>query len=138
MIRSIHKSCIRQRHAQTPVIVRLATLWRLAGTITVVLLLGGVGPATAGGDAEAGFSKSTTCAACHGTKGQSDVAPTNPILAGQYESYLVNALQSYRSGARQNAIMNGFAATLSDQDIVDLAAYFSAQEGSLQTARSNR
>lgn len=137
MIRPMHKPCIRQRRTQSSAMGKLAALWRLAGTVTVVLLLAGVGPATAGGDAEAGFSKSTTCAACHGTKGQSDVAPTNPILAGQYESYLINALLSYRSGTRQNAIMNGFAATLSDEDIADLAAYFSAQEGPMQTARSN-
>lgn len=137
MNRPMHKPCTRQRHAQPSAMGRLAALWRLAGTVAVVLLLGGIGPATAGGDAEAGFSKSTTCAACHGPKGQSDVAPTNPILAGQYESYLINSLLSYRSGTRQNAIMNGFAATLSDQDIADLAAYFSAQEGPLQTTRSN-
>jgi len=45
----------------------------------------------------------------------------------------VQALKSYRSGARQSAIMAGFAAALTDQQIADLAAYFSSQESSLQT-----
>lgn len=86
----------------------------------------------AGGDAEAGKVASATCAACHGADGNSTI-PTNPRLAGQYESYLVQALKSYRSGERQNAIMSGFAAALTDQQIADLAAYFSSQESALQT-----
>lgn len=90
------------------------------------------GTAVAGGDAEAGKAASATCAACHGADGNSTI-PTNPKLAGQYESYLVEALKAYRSGARQNAIMSGFAAALSDQQIADLAAYFSSQESTLQT-----
>lgn len=74
-----------------------------------------------------------TCAACHGADGNSTV-PTNPKLAGQYESYLVQALKSYRSGDRQNAIMNGFATNLSDAEIKALAEYFSSQDSSLATA----
>jgi len=90
------------------------------------------GVAYAGGDAEAGKAASAVCAACHGADGNSAI-PTNPVLAGQYESYLVHALKAYRSGARQNAIMSGFATSLSDQQIADLAAYFSSQESALQT-----
>lgn len=89
--------------------------------------------AIAGGDAAAGEKLSGTCAACHGADGVSQI-PTNPILAGQYPSYIEQALKSYRSGARQNAIMAGFASQLSDQDIADLAAWFSSQKGPLQTA----
>jgi len=88
--------------------------------------------AQAGGDAEAGKEASVVCAACHGVDGNSTM-PSNPILAGQYESYLVHALKSYRSGERQNAIMSGFATGLSDQQIADLAAYFSSQQSALQT-----
>lgn len=88
------------------------------------------GQAYAGGDAEAGKALSAPCAACHGVDGVSTIA-TNPIIAGQYESYLVQALTAYRSGARANAIMAGFAQPLSDQDIRDLAAYFSSQESPL-------
>lgn len=92
-------------------------------------------PAVAGasGDADAGKAKAVTCAACHGEAGIA-IAPNYPTLAGQYESYLVHALESYRSGSRQNAIMAGFATTLSDEDIADLAAWFSSQDGPLQTA----
>jgi cytochrome c553 len=88
--------------------------------------------AIAGGDAANGEALSATCAACHGADGNSTIE-ANPILAGQYESYLVQALKDYRSGARQNAIMAGFAAALSDQDIRDLAAYFASQESELAT-----
>jgi len=89
--------------------------------------------AVAGGDAAAGEEKAATCAACHGADGVSQI-PTNPILAGQYPSYLEHALKSYRSGARQSAIMAGFASQLSDQDIADLAAWFASQKGPLKTA----
>ncbi len=84
--------------------------------------------AMAGGDAAAGKSKSTTCAACHGVDGNSTI-PTNPRLAGQHEDYLVQSLQAYKSGARNSPIMAGMVAPLSDQDILDLAAYFASQTG---------
>lgn len=104
--------------------------WIKATLFTAAMLVSG--GAFAGGDAEAGKAASATCAACHGADGNSAI-PTNPKLAGQYESYLVHALKAYRSGDRQNAIMSGFAAALTDQQIADLAAYFSSQESSLQT-----
>lgn len=85
------------------------------------------------GDAAAGKEKAATCAACHGAEGVSS-DPNNPILAGQYSSYLEHALKSYRDGSRQNAIMAGFASQLSDEDIADLAAYFSSLLGPLKTA----
>jgi cytochrome c553 len=49
-----------------------------------------------------------------------------PILAGQHKSYLVQALEQYRSGARKNAIMGGFAASLTDQDIAELAGWYAS------------
>lgn len=85
------------------------------------------------GDPKAGEQKAATCAACHGADGVSTIA-TNPILAGQYPSYLEHALKSYRDGTRKNAIMAGFASQLSDEDIADLAAWFSSQAGPLETA----
>ena len=96
-----------------------------------LLLAGGLlvsGQAMAGGDAAAGKSKSTTCAACHGVDGNSTIA-ANPVLAGQHEDYLVQAMRDYKSGARPNAVMAGMIAPLSDQDILDLAAYFASQSG---------
>ena len=75
-----------------------------------------------------------TCAGCHGADGNSTIG-TNPKLAGQYESYLVRALTDYRSGARDNAVMAGFAAGLSDQDIRDLAAWFASQDSDLHVLK---
>lgn len=108
--------------------MKLKTVY--CGVMAAALLSVVSGQVAAGGDADKGKELSATCAACHGADGNSTI-PTNPILAGQYESYLVQALKDYRSGARQNAIMAGFAAALSDQDIKDLAAYFSEQDSEL-------
>lgn len=92
----------------------------LAGALTT--------PAWANGDANAGKAKSTVCAACHGADGNSPT-PAFPKIAGQNDDYLAYALKAYRSKARSNAIMNGQAANLSDQDIADLSAYFASQPG---------
>lgn len=83
--------------------------------------------ALAAGDAEAGKSKAAACAACHGPDGNS---PTGqyPNLAGQGAPYLVKQLQDFKAGRRDNAIMKGMAANLSEQDMEDLAAYFSQQK----------
>ncbi len=81
------------------------------------------------GDAQAGkaaFSQ-RGCMACHGAGGHS----TNgqfPKLAGQYADYIVHALTQYKSGKRQNAIMNGQAANLSTQDMENIASYLANQE----------
>ncbi len=80
------------------------------------------------GDIAQGKEKSQTCVSCHGETGIS-VSTQYPNLAGQYEDYLVQALVDYRDGGRDNAIMKGFAAGLSDDDIEDLAAFFASQEG---------
>jgi len=83
-------------------------------------------------DIEAGRAKSQVCQACHGPDGNGTGDPQYPRIAGQHASYLVKSLQDYRSGARQNLIMAGFAGTLSDQDIRDLAAFYAAQKGPLR------
>ena len=80
----------------------------------------------AGGDPVNGKALAATCAACHGADGNSPSGAW-PKLAGQHASYIVKQLQDYKSGARENAIMAGMAAGLSDQDMLDLAAYFSSQ-----------
>jgi cytochrome c553 len=84
--------------------------------------------AAAKGDAAAGKTKAQVCEACHGQDGKS-VDPTYPNLAGQHDDYLQKALADYRSGRRKNAIMSGMAAPLTDQDIKDLAAWYSSQDG---------
>jgi cytochrome c553 len=75
-----------------------------------------------------GKEKSVTCSACHGADGNSN-NKMYPRLAGQYKNYLIHSLRAYKSGSRQNAIMSGFAAGLSDQDIIDLSTYYSKQKG---------
>jgi len=79
-----------------------------------------------GGSVEAGQAKSTTCAACHGADGNS-VTPEWPSLAGQHPTYTFNQLQAYRNGERQDPGMQGFAMMLSEQDMRDLAAFYSVQ-----------
>ncbi len=78
-------------------------------------------------DARAGRQKITTCQACHGLDGLSK-NPEAPNLAGQIEGYLVKALAEYKSGARKNESMNIVAKDLSDEDMADIAAYYSSIE----------
>ena len=93
-----------------------------------VLLAGVAGSAWASGNADAGKAKAAqVCGACHGPEGNKPSAPDQPVLAGQYYDYLVRALTDYKSGKRNNPIMKGFAATLSAQDIQDVASWFSSQ-----------
>lgn len=89
--------------------------------------------ASAAGDAEAGQKKAAACAACHGPDGNAGIDPQYPRLAGQYRDYLAKALHEYKSGDRKNPIMAGFAGTLSDADIEDVAAYFASLPGSKLT-----
>lgn len=92
-----------------------------------------VGEKPISGDIAAGKKKmqQVGCAACHGAKGQKPTAPNFPRLAGQYQDYLIKALKAYRSKGRVQAIMNGIASGLSDQDITNLAAYFASQQPGL-------
>lgn len=84
------------------------------------------------GDVDAGKAKSVICQACHGADGNGIGDPQYPLLAGQFPDYLAKALRDYKSGERDNAIMKGFASTLSDQDMLDLAAYFAGQPTKLR------
>jgi len=86
----------------------------------------------AAGNIENGKQKAAACFACHGTDGNA-VDPQYPRLAGQYNLYLQQALHEYKDGQRNNPIMKGFVATLSDQDIEDVAAYFSSLPSKLHT-----
>lgn len=93
----------------------------LAVTASISLMAG----TAQAGDAAAGKAKSMTCVACHGANGISAI-PNYPNLAGQKELYLVDAIKAYRDGIRKNPIMQPMAASLSDEDIANLAAYFSS------------
>ena len=78
------------------------------------------------GKAASGEAKAALCTACHGPNGNS-VNPEWPRLAGQSAVYIAQQLKLFRSGVRDNPIMKPLAASLSDQDINDLAVYFEAQ-----------
>jgi cytochrome c553 len=86
--------------------------------------------AHASGDAERGKALSYTCLGCHGIDSYKNVYPTYsvPELRGQHAAYLAVALKEYRSGERSHATMHQQAASLSDQQIDDIAAYFAGEE----------
>ncbi|MDE0308613.1 MAG: c-type cytochrome [Acidiferrobacterales bacterium] len=84
------------------------------------------------GDPKAGEEKAALCLTCHG-KGDSVQGVGTPIISGQYEDYLIQAIKSYRSGARNNPVMIGFSTSLSDKDIEDLAAFYANMESRLFT-----
>lgn len=111
--------------------------------LLVCLFLGFSTNSVAQGNAEDGKAKAITCAACHGTDGNSAIA-MNPKLAGQHNKYLVKQLTEFKLASqtsgkegRNNAVMNGMAAALSEQDIADLSAYFSSQESTPSEASAD-
>lgn len=97
--------------------------------IAAALVLAGLAGSASAGNPQAGLEKSQVCQSCHGRNGDEALQDDYPILAGQHADYLEHALRSYRDGSRNNAIMAGFAANLSDEDIEDLAAWFASQDG---------
>ncbi len=105
--------------------------------VTLIAALAITGVVQAAGDAEAGKTKSATCMACHAADGNS-VNPIWPKLAGQHAAYIVGQLNDLKSGARKDPLMSPMAAPLSDQDMADLAAYFSSQQMSEGTAAADQ
>lgn len=100
---------------------------RTAASIALSLLIFfGCLPTAAAADSQAGRQLSqATCAACHGVNGIGIIA-LYPNLAGQKSEYLVAQLRAFRDGNRTNPIMSPMATRLSDADIENLAAYYSA------------
>lgn len=90
--------------------------------------------ASAEADVEAGKARSAACAGCHGVDGNSLVGQF-PKLAGQSAAYIVKQLQDFKSGARANAIMAGMSASLSQQDMENIAAYYASQESTTGKAK---
>ena len=82
-------------------------------------------PAFAEGNVEAGRVKANTCMGCHGIPKYNNVYPTYrvPKLGGQHKEYIIAALKEYREGNRPHKTMAAQAASLSDQDIEDIASY---------------
>ncbi|MDD1615458.1 MAG: Cytochrome c class I [Methylococcaceae bacterium NSP1-2] len=81
-------------------------------------------------DIEAGETKAASCVSCHGENGNSMVS-TFPKLAQQDESYLRKQLHAFKNGSRKNPMMASIAQSLSDKDIIDIAAYYMAQKVSV-------
>jgi cytochrome c553 len=79
------------------------------------------------GDAKVGEQKSESCLGCHGQNGNSNSVQW-PKLAGQQATYLEGQMKAFKSGQRSNTMMQAIAASLSDEDISNLAAYFSSQK----------
>ena len=101
--------------------------------VSLLLTLGITGFAQAAGDAAAGQGKVAMCGACHGADGNS-MAPSFPKLAGQGERYLLKQLHDIKGGARVVVPMTGMLTAMSEQDLEDIAAYFSAQNMSVGAA----
>ena len=101
--------------------------FRLTGLICGLAL--GVS-ALAESDPEAGRIKAETCRGCHAIANYKNVYPTYsvPKLAGQSEAYLVIALKAYQSGERSHPTMRSQAGTMSEQDMLDIAAYFASYQ----------
>ena len=81
------------------------------------------------GDAAAGKAKNSMCIGCHGIGGYKTVFPevySVPKIGGQHAAYIVKALQEYKSGNRAHPSMRAIAASLSDKDRADLAAYYAS------------
>ena len=106
--------------------------------VSLLLTLGITGAAVAAegpvkGDATAGQAKAALCGACHGPDGNSP-APNFPKLAGQGERYLSKQMHDIKDGKRTVLEMTGLLTNLNDQDLADIAAYFSSQKGSVGAA----
>ncbi|SER34768.1 Cytochrome c553 [Nitrosomonas sp. Nm51] len=98
---------------------------------TALILSGQVAAA----DIEAGKNKAAeVCASCHGIDGNSP-APNFPHIGGQHRTYLEKVLKDYKSGSRTDPVMNGMAAALSNEDIENLAFYYSSLPGKLNSNR---
>jgi cytochrome c553 len=97
-------------------------LWLFAATITGVIISTSALPA---GNPEAGATKATVCAACHGANGNS-TNPEWPSLAGLGADYIAEQLKNFKDGKRANPVMMPMATSLSPDDMADIGAYFNS------------
>ena len=106
-------------------------LARIVAVAVVGLALATSASARAEGDANAAIQKKQMCEGCHGIAGFRTAYPevyTAPKLGGQSPGYILQALQGYKSGTRKHPSMTAIAGSLSDKDMADLAAYYSAEK----------
>jgi len=95
--------------------------------VAALLLTASTTPWAVEGNAEAAKDKISMCVGCHGIPGYQTAFPTVypvPKLGGQHPAYIVAALKEYQSGNRSHPSMRAIAASLSEQDMADLAAYY--------------
>ncbi len=111
---------------------------KIGNVIAIILMSVGLASvAQAAGNAAAGERIVTgVCAACHGIDGNS-VITTNPKLAQQHPEYIAKQLANFKSGERKNAVMSGMAASLSQEDMANVAAYFGSQKAKVGSAKTN-
>lgn len=100
---------------------------KFAAALALAAALAWSGSSTAAGSVEAGQAKSGMCMGCHGMDGNS-VNPEWPNLASQHASYILRQLKGFKANERTNPLMTPMAVMLQEQDIEDLAAYFSSQK----------
>jgi cytochrome c553 len=98
----------------------------LAAAFVAPVLAADAQPAAKADPAKGETIATQVCGACHSFDG-SRGTPANPIIAGQHADYLDKQLHDFKSGARANAIMKGFATTLSDQDMRNVAAFYASK-----------
>lgn len=79
-----------------------------------------------------GKATGQSCVDCHGADGNAPIDDSYPKLGGQYADYLAHALKAYRAGDRQHALMTPQAASLTDQEIADVSAYFGSRPSQLR------
>jgi cytochrome c553 len=104
---------------------KLIALLALAGVVNIA------SAADIVGDAKAASNKVAMCIGCHGIEGYKSSFPevySVPMIGGQSAKYITAALNAYKKGDRNHPSMDGVAASLSDQDIADVAAYYSQQK----------
>ena len=115
--------------------MKSATVLLLAALFAAPALAAESKPAAAKPDLAKGQATAATCLACHtadGTRG----APANPILQGQFPEYLAKQLHEFKSGKRKNAIMQGMAAALSEDDIRNVSAFYASKEAKPGAAKN--
>jgi cytochrome c553 len=106
-------------------------VWMSVRSLLAMMVMGLVlaAPAEAAGDAARGKTLGYTCLGCHGINNYKSVYPTFtvPRLRGQHPEYIVAALKAYKSGERNHPTMHAHAASMSDQDMEDIAAYMGGE-----------